>query len=289
MLGARSLGPDESRASECYNISPPHSSPPQLVSTFKRHAAPLSALHAASIAPHHWRLRRGDAQTIAESRSTCQAKSDSGISLSFAQLTIYCRAITSLTHCRGRVGIEVRRAEAQSDAKRPLRPIRLRDVGPSSGAGAVATLVDAIVQFRQFLFEVFSGFPRAGKDFPTGNVTPFSDVRLTPTCTVSSRQLETLTIAARSSRSTPRAPRGSVAPISRSLRGNRGGPLTNRVSRVGGRAKGGPYRVRRADVRYPFDFSRRLLCSMPPHRFRQPLPLALHPRNTDIKLSVPLR
>src|SRR5262245_15431357 len=34
--------------------------------------------------------------------------------------------------------------------------IRLRDVCPTSGAGAVATLVDAIVQLHQFLFEVFS-------------------------------------------------------------------------------------------------------------------------------------
>ena len=32
-------------------------------------------------------------------------------------------------------------------------------------------------------------FPHALKDFPTGNVTPFSDVRLTPTCTVTSCHL----------------------------------------------------------------------------------------------------
>src|SRR5262249_16212349 len=45
------------------------------------------------------------------------------------------------------------------NGKRPLSSVRLRDVCPSSGAGAVATLVDAIVQLRQFLFEVFSVVP----------------------------------------------------------------------------------------------------------------------------------
>src|SRR5262249_52031119 len=64
------------------------------------------------------------------------------------------------------------------NGKRPLSPVRLRDVGPSSGAGTVATLVDAIVQFRQFLFEVFSvGLPRhtvdARRGVPLkGEITP---------------------------------------------------------------------------------------------------------------------
>ena len=45
------------------------------------------------------------------------------------------------------------------NGKRPLRSVRLRDVCPSSRTGAVATLVDAIVQSCQFLFEVFSVVP----------------------------------------------------------------------------------------------------------------------------------
>ena len=55
------------------------------------------------------------------------------------------------------------------NGKRPLGSVRLRDVCPTSGAGAVATLVDAIVQFRQFLFEVFSvGLPRHAVDARRG-------------------------------------------------------------------------------------------------------------------------
>src|SRR6516165_10058094 len=47
----------------------------------------------------------------------------------------------------------------------PLRSIRLRDVGPSGRAGAVAAFVYAIVQIRKFLFEIFSvGLPRHAVD-----------------------------------------------------------------------------------------------------------------------------
>src|SRR5215471_20847866 len=64
------------------------------------------------------------------------------------------------------------------NGKRPLSPVRLRYVCPSSGAGAVVTLVDAIVQFRQFLFEVFSvGLPRHAVDTRRG--VPFKGV-ITP-------------------------------------------------------------------------------------------------------------
>ena len=51
------------------------------------------------------------------------------------------------------------------DGERPPRSVRLRDVGPSGRAGAVAAFVYAVVQIRQFLFEVFSvGLPRHAVD-----------------------------------------------------------------------------------------------------------------------------
>jgi len=51
------------------------------------------------------------------------------------------------------------------NGERPLGSVRLRDVCPSSGTGAVAALMYAIVQVCQFLFEVFSiGLPRHAVD-----------------------------------------------------------------------------------------------------------------------------
>ena len=50
-------------------------------------------------------------------------------------------------------------------AERPLGSVCLRDVCPSGGTGAVAALMYAIVQVRQFLLEVFSvGLPRHAID-----------------------------------------------------------------------------------------------------------------------------
>src|SRR5215813_13807825 len=68
------------------------------------------------------------------------------------------------------------------DGKRPLRSIRLRDVCPSGWTGAVAALVHAIVQVRQFLFEVFSvALPRHAVDTRCGvplkrEVAPLQEV-----------------------------------------------------------------------------------------------------------------
>src|SRR5262245_11809464 len=64
------------------------------------------------------------------------------------------------------------------DGKRPLRSVRLRDVCPSGGTGAVAALVHAIVQVCQFLLEVFSiGPPRHAID-TRGSVPLESEVTL---------------------------------------------------------------------------------------------------------------
>src|SRR5262249_1803743 len=55
------------------------------------------------------------------------------------------------------------------NGKWSLSSVRLRDVCPTGGTGAVATLVDAIVQYRKFFFEVFSvGLPRHAIDTRRG-------------------------------------------------------------------------------------------------------------------------
>src|SRR5215468_2636639 len=65
--------------------------------------------------------------------------------------------------------LQNRRDRLLDHLERPLCSVRLRDVCPTSGTGAVATLVDAIMQYRQFLFEVFSvGLPRHAIDARRG-------------------------------------------------------------------------------------------------------------------------
>src|SRR5262245_15656001 len=55
------------------------------------------------------------------------------------------------------------------NGERPLGSVRLRDVCPSGRAGAVAALVYAIVQVRQFFLKVFSvGLPRHAIDTRRG-------------------------------------------------------------------------------------------------------------------------
>ena len=75
--------------------------------------------------------------------------------------------VDRLQNCRDRL-LDDLVLETQN-CERPLRSVRLWDVCPSGRAGAVAALVNAIVQVRQFSFEVFSvGLPRHAVDARRG-------------------------------------------------------------------------------------------------------------------------
>src|SRR5262245_56743957 len=77
------------------------------------------------------------------------------------------------------------------NSRRLTRPPRSTRTPEYQMADPSAEVIACIAKCRGARCRLWVSFPRAGKDFLARNVTPFSDVRLTPTCTVSSCLLQT--------------------------------------------------------------------------------------------------